>query len=63
MHLDVRGVGGFILLALDIWALIATIGSNETTGKKVIWVLVILFLPFLGFIAWFFFGPRAGMRT
>jgi hypothetical protein len=63
MHLDVRGVGGFILLALDIWALIATIGSNETTGKKVIWVLVILFLPFLGFIAWFFLGPRAGMRT
>ena len=62
MHLDVRGVGGFILLALDIWALIATIGSNETTGKKVIWVLVILFLPLVGFIAWLFFGPRSSVR-
>ena len=62
MHMNVTGIGGFILLALDIWALIATIGSNESTGKKVIWVLVILFLPLLGFIAWFFVGPRSSVR-
>ena len=59
MHINVTGIGGFILLALDIWALISVIGSNETTGKKVIWVLVILFLPLIGFIAWLIFGPRA----
>ena len=35
------------------------IGSTETTGKKVIWVLVILFLPLFGFIAWLIIGPRA----
>ena len=57
--MNFTGIGGFILLALDIWALISVIGSNETTGKKVIWVLVILFLPLLGFIAWLIFGPRA----
>lgn len=59
MHIDVTGIGGFILLALDIWALISVIGSRATTSKKVIWVLVILFLPFLGFLAWLFLGPRA----
>lgn len=59
MRIDVTGIGGFILLALDIWALISVIGSQASTGRKVIWVLVILFLPFLGFIAWLFLGPRA----
>ena len=59
MHINVTGIGGFILLALDIWALISVIGSNETTSKKVIWVLAILFLPLFGFIAWLIFGPRA----
>jgi hypothetical protein len=58
LHINVTGIGGFILLALDIWALISVIGSNETTGKKVIWVVAILFLPLIGFIAWLIFGPR-----
>jgi Phospholipase_D-nuclease N-terminal len=62
MEISVRGIGGFILLALDIWALVSVIGSNATTGRKVIWVLVILFLPFLGFIAWLIFGPRSALR-
>ena len=39
--------------------MISVIGSSETTGKKVIWVLAILLLPLLGFLAWLFFGPRA----
>ena len=48
------GLGSIILLALDIWALVSVIGSNAGTGSKVIWVLVILFLPLVGFIAWDF---------
>lgn len=53
------GLGGLILLALDIWALISVLGSTAGIGTKVIWVLVILFLPLVGFIAWLIFGPRA----
>lgn len=52
------GIGGIILLALDIWALISVIGSSASIGAKIIWVLVILFLPLVGFIAWLIFGPR-----
>ena len=59
MSVEVTGIGGFILLALDIWAIISVIGSRASTGGKVIWVLVILFLPLLGFLAWLFFGPRS----
>ncbi len=62
MEISVRGIGGLILLALDIWALISVIGSDATPGRKVIWVLVILLLPFLGFLAWLIFGPRARLR-
>lgn len=53
------GIGWFVLLALDLWAIVSVVGSNASTGRKVIWVLVVLFLPFLGFIAWLLFGPRA----
>lgn len=59
MRIEVVGVGGFILLALSIWAIVSIVGSRASTGGKVIWVLVILFLPLLGFIAWLLFGPRA----
>ena len=34
MEINVTGIGGFILLALDIWALISVIGSNATTGRR-----------------------------
>jgi hypothetical protein len=45
---------------LDLWAIISVIGSSASTGGKVLWVLVILFLPLLGFIAWLVLGPRSG---
>ena len=59
MRMQYTGVLGFIVLALDIWALISVIGSDASTGRKVIWVLVILVQPVLGFIRWLLFGPRA----
>jgi hypothetical protein len=60
MNINVTGIGGFVLLVLDLWAIISVIGSRAGTGAKVVWVLVILFLPLLGFIAWLIFGPRSG---
>lgn len=59
MSIDVTGIGGFVLLVLDLWAIISVIGARAGTGTKVIWILVILFLPLLGFIAWLIFGPRS----
>jgi hypothetical protein len=62
MGIEVVGVGGFILLALNIWAIVSIVGSEAGAGGKVIRVLAILILPLLGFIAWLIFGPRAARR-
>ncbi|MBU3261541.1 PLDc N-terminal domain-containing protein [Roseovarius sp. PS-C2] len=57
--LEISGLGGLILLVLDIWAIISVVGSGASIGRKVLWVLVILLLPLLGFIIWLIAGPRA----
>jgi hypothetical protein len=54
------GIIGLIILALDIWAIINVIQSDGSTGSKILWVLLILVLPVLGLIIWFFAGPRGG---
>jgi hypothetical protein len=51
-------VFGLIVLALDIWAIVNIVGSPASTGAKVLWALLIIILPVVGFIIWFFAGPR-----
>ena len=52
-------LGGIIVLIADVYALYHIITSAASTGSKVIWCLVVLILPILGFIAWLIFGPRS----
>ncbi|MFN3208723.1 MAG: PLD nuclease N-terminal domain-containing protein [Roseovarius sp.] len=61
--LELSGIGGLILLVLDIWALVSIIGSNATTGKKVLWSLLVIILPLLGFIIWLIAGPRSAAAS
>lgn len=56
---EVAGLGSLILLVLDVWAIVSIIGSNAGTGSKVLWCLLVLILPLLGFIIWLIAGPRA----
>lgn len=58
MNLEYGGVLGLIVLALDIWAFINILQSGASTGSKVVWILLILFLPILGFVIWLLAGPR-----
>ncbi|WP_299728064.1 PLDc N-terminal domain-containing protein [uncultured Tateyamaria sp.] len=60
--MEYAGIGGFILLALNVWAIVSIIGSGATTGSKVIWTLLVLVLPLVGFIIWLITGPRANKR-
>lgn len=60
---EFAGLGGLFVMALNIWALISIISSHTTTGSKVLWSLLVLILPILGFIIWLFAGPRAETRT
>ena len=59
MGVNVNGFFGLLLLIADIYAMVSVINSSGTTGKKVLWILLILFLPVLGLILWFFAGPRS----
>jgi hypothetical protein len=52
------GILGLILLGLIIWAMIHIVQSNASMLAKVLWVLVLLFFPFFGFLVWLIFGPR-----
>lgn len=63
MGIEVAGLGSLILLGLNIWAIISIIGSSAGTGAKVLWSLLVLILPLLGFIIWFFAGPRSAARS
>lgn len=51
------GLAGLLILFLDIYAIIKVIGSYESTGVKLLWILGILLFPILGLIVWFFAGP------
>lgn len=54
------GILGLLVLIADIYAIIQVLGSGVSTGKKVLWSLLILVLPVVGLIIWFFAGPRSG---
>lgn len=58
MGIEIAGLGGLILLVLNIWAIVSIIGSAVGTGSKVLWILLVLILPLIGFIAWLIAGPR-----
>ncbi len=60
---EVSGLFGLILLGLDIWAIVSIVGARIGTGGKVIWVLLVVLLPLLGFLIWFFAGPRSSRTS
>ena len=58
MHFHYQGLWGLIVLAADIWAIINVIQSSASTQAKVLWTLLVLVLPVLGFIIWLLAGPK-----
>ena len=51
-------IWGLLILAGDIWAIINIFQSTVSNEKKLLWTLVVVLLPLLGLILWFFLGPR-----
>ncbi|MEH6758958.1 MAG: PLDc N-terminal domain-containing protein [Parasphingorhabdus sp.] len=43
---------------MDIWALLSVWGSGSSVGSKIIWSAIILILPLVGLILWYFIGPK-----
>ncbi len=60
MNFGYSGLLGLLILAGDIWAIINIFQSSTSNEKKLLWILVVVLLPLLGLILWFFLGPRDG---
>jgi hypothetical protein len=59
ISIQVGGILGFIILVLDIWAIVNIIRSNQSVGTTVLWIVLIIILPVVGLILWFLLGPKA----
>lgn len=56
---DHYGILGILVLILDVWAIVNIVTSDRTAGPKVLWTILVLIFPVLGFLIWLFLGPRA----
>jgi len=52
------GILGLLVFILDIWALLGVWKSGSALGTKIIWTAIILILPVIGLLLWFFIGPK-----
>jgi hypothetical protein len=57
------GIGGILILLADVWAIINVAQSTADNLKKALWIVLILVLPLLGVILWYFLGPRGVATT
>jgi hypothetical protein len=60
VKIEVGGLLGLLILIADVWAIVNIFQSPASTGSKVLWTVLVLLLPVLGLIIWFFAGPRTG---
>ena len=58
MGFGMYSLGGIVILALDIWAVLNIFQSSADTGKKVLWTLLVVLFPVIGLIIWALAGPR-----
>ena len=60
MDFGYSGILGVLILAGDIWAIVNIFQSSASNERKLLWILVVVLLPLLGLILWYFLGPRGG---
>ena len=53
-----QGLLGLVILVLDIIAIVDAVKSSMDTGKKVLWIILILILPVVGLILYFLLGKK-----
>ena len=56
--MEVGGIFGLLVLIADVWAILHIFQSTSSTLGKAAWIVLVLALPLLGVIIWYFAGPR-----
>ena len=55
--MEITGIGGLIVLVLNIYAIVMIVQSSAKGIEKLIWSLVVFLLPLIGLVIWYFAGP------
>ena len=55
----INSILALLILVGDVWAILNIAQSRESTGIKALWVVLVLVLPLLGLIIWYFAGPKS----
>ena len=53
-----EGILGLLHLLVAIWAILNIFKSGVSTELKLLWTALVLLLPVIGLIIWFFAGPK-----
>lgn len=53
------GLLGLAVLVLDIIAIVDALKSKLETGKKALWIILVLILPVVGMILYFLVGKKS----
>jgi len=59
MDLKISGIFGLLTLAVTVYVILNIAGSNAATKTKVLWIVLVLVLPLIGSILWWFTGPKS----
>ncbi|QDV85795.1 PLDc N-terminal domain-containing protein [Planctomycetes bacterium TBK1r] len=54
-----HGILGTIVLVLDIIAIFSLLMGRGGIGHKLLWILLVLFLPFVGMVLYYLIGRSA----
>jgi succinate dehydrogenase/fumarate reductase cytochrome b subunit len=60
MDMGIHSLWGLLVLAGDVWAILNIAQSSVSNEKKALWIVLVVVLPLVGLILWFFLGPKSG---
>ncbi len=52
------GLIGIVILILDIVAIVDIVKSAAETGKKVLWILLVVIFPIIGLVLYYLIGKK-----
>ena len=52
------GIIGVLILIADIYAILQIAGSAASTGRKALWIALVVLLPLAGLVIWYLLGPK-----
>ena len=56
--MEYGGIFGFLILVLDVYAVLQIAASEGSNGRKALWIAIVVVLPILGLILWYLLGPK-----